>query len=305
MPPTAPLMIRQDSLGRWSAFGAGCFFGINSAVVKLGTLHGVSILTLLLTQYGCALVWFGIKSLRPWARDPSDTLRSLLRHRAHWVAGIASALTGLLYYAAIATTRPSIAALGLFQYPWILVVLAAVFDRERVTRRALGVVGLIGIGTILTLGTTASSLSILGLILSLFAAGAFATYLWSLQRIAPTPRAQWLVIGIATIITASLGVMHPQLLSPLTAMSLVFGVCSALCGLILTFELLSFAARQIAPTALAPWTTAELPVAVGLSWILWGPAPHVTQLLGLVLMVGSLVWLQYHAMRSLVNHSSR
>jgi drug/metabolite transporter (DMT)-like permease len=298
-------MIRRDSLGRWSAFGAGCFFGINSAVVKLGTLQGISIINLLLTQYVCALAWFGIKSLRTSAADSSGTLRNLLRHRSHWVAGIASALTGLLYYAAIALTRPSIAALGLFQYPWILLVLAAAFDREPVTRHTLGVVALIGIGTMLTLGTTAFPLSLLGLILSVLAAGAFATYLWSLQRMTTAPRAQLLVIGIATVITASFGVTHPQLLSRLTVMSLVFGGCSALFGLILTFELLSFAARQISATAMAPWTTTELPVAVGLSWILWGPPPHVAQIVGLVLMVGSLVWLQYHEIRSLTNHPSR
>ena len=282
----------HNNRGTWGALIAGCIFGINSIVVKIGTLHGVSILNILLCQYALALVWFNAKRLRQRSGHPPLSIHTLLKNPYNWVAGIAGGLTGLLYYAAIALTKPSIAALGLFQYPWMLVILGVLFYRERITFRVITITGLVWAGTILSMGLGPHRFNILGLLLSLLAAGTFAIYLWSLQRVSPSSTSQAFIVLVAAIITVIFALMHLKLLSRLTNAALFFGGLSAILGQVLTFELLSFAAKRISSTTMATLTTTELVVAVGLSWAIWGPSPHIEQILGLILMFSSIIWLK-------------
>ena len=44
---------------------------------------------------------------------------------------------------------------------------------------------------------------------------------------------------------------------------------------------------------MATLTTIELPVAMIISWILWGPLPNFMKILGLIITLVSIIWLVY------------
>ena len=50
---------------------------------------------------------------------------------------------------------------------------------------------------------------------------------------------------------------------------------------------------KVSSISMATLTTIELPVAMIISWILWGPLPNFMKILGLIITLVSIIWLVY------------
>lgn len=54
-----------------------------------------------------------------------------------------------------------------------------------------------------------------------------------------------------------------------------------------------FSTKRVSSISMATLTTIELPVAMIISWILWGPLPNFMKILGLIITLVSIICLVY------------
>ncbi|MDI9261098.1 DMT family transporter [Alicyclobacillus sendaiensis] len=280
----------SDTTGTWAAVCAGLIFGANSIVVKYANIYGVSVPLLAFYQYFFALIYFGLKLFRQ--RIPGTSL--LLRNPFNWVAGVAGASTGLFYYCSIRMTTPSVAALGLFQYPWIIFLLGLIFGHQRFLRKYIFNVLALWIGTLLLIGTKLNNEPVLGMLCGFIAGVSFAIYLFSLQYVSKHRSTQLFIIAISALIAFSVSFTQLHAWHSIFAwQNIIFGLVTSLMGQIVTFELLIFAGKRLHSTLLGTLTTTELPSAMILSWLIWGPPPSLLQICGLIIMVLAIVWMKF------------
>jgi drug/metabolite transporter (DMT)-like permease len=286
----------NHNLGATVSLLVGSIYGVNSIFVKIAHNKGVATFDLIIYQFAFAILWFGGKyfvSMNKMSTPFFKTYKSIIKNPYNWLAGITTVLTGLFYYSSIQLTDPSVASLGLFQYPWILLVIGVVINKEAIILKNMIAVFFIWLGTILLIGGSIESINILGLFYGFAAGASFATYLFSLQKISEHPITKTFIITIATLLALIFCVTHLDSISLFTKDAFIYGLIVAVLGQIISFELMSYAAKRISSMFLGTFTTTELPVAMILSWIIWGPSPNIRKLTGLVFMVFSIVWLKY------------
>jgi drug/metabolite transporter (DMT)-like permease len=209
-----------------AGFGTLAIFG------RLAEAAGLSIPTLLAFRFALAvpLVW-GYLAWRG---------RFRILHGRHLAIAFAlgafgyAAMSGLFLWG-VSLTNAGLAGILLYTYPAIVVVLAALFLDERVTRRTVGAVVLALAGVSLVSGAQPRGIDPLGVAVLLFAAVVYATYI-SVSRVIldeidaatltahvipaaagafvvygtvtgtlvlPTTPAQWgVIVGIASLATA-------------------------------------------------------------------------------------------------------
>lgn len=291
-------MIKKSNLGASLALLAGSVYGFNSIIVKMAHNTGITTFDLLFYQFGFAILWFGgrylvtIKSSYEF-KKPNGSLKVVFSNPYNWLGAITTVLTGLFYYSSIQLTDPSIASLGLFQYPWILFILGIIFNKDSIIVKNVLAIILLWVGTIMLIGSSTSNISLMGLIYGVAAGTSFAIYLFSLQKISNHPATKIFIIIIATIIASMFCLYNIEEISIFSKNALIYGFIAALLGQILTFELTVYAAKKIPSTILGALTTTELPVAMVLTWIIWGPSPTIFKLFGLIIMLFAILWLKY------------
>ncbi|KMN45655.1 DMT family transporter [Bacillus sp. LK2] len=289
----------NSRLGAWAALIAGIVFGVNSNVVKVANNTGLTTLDLLIYQFGFAILYFIGKFLFANKRNSiSQPYMSLIKNPYNWIAGITTVLTGLFYYNSIQLTDPSIASLGLFQYPWILFLFGILFNKELVVGKHIVAIILLWMGTFLLIGGTLAHVTVPGLLYGFAAGISFATNLFSLQKITDHPFTKVFIFLIATIMVLVFCFGQYEKLHLFTTDALSFGFITAILGQIVAFELLSYAAKNVSSVMMATLTTTELPVAMLLTWFIWGPIPNVMRISGLAIMVIAILWLKFEQSRS-------
>ena len=288
------------------ALMVGSIYGVNSIFVKIAHNKGISTFDLIIYQFAFAILWFGGKNLisRNKMNISFETYKSIFTNPYNWLAGITTVLTGLLYYFSIQLTDPSIASLGLFQYPWILLVIGAVINKEEIILKNVTAVFFIWLGTLLLIGGSIENMNISGAVYGFGAGASFAAYLFSLQKISKHPFTKTFIIIIAALLSAIFSVTNMDNITLFTKDAFFYGLMVAVLGQILTFELMSYAAKRISSMLLGTFSTTELPVAMILSWIIWGPSPNLRKIMGLVLMVFSILWLKYEQTKTTPNYCS-
>lgn len=290
----------NPTLGAWTALIAGIVFGVNSNVVKVANNTGLTTLDLLIYQFGFAMIYFISRFLFiDKGHNTTQPYMLLIHNPYNWIAGITTVATGLFYYSSIQITDPSIASLGLFQYPWILFLFGVWFNKERVAGKHIAAIALLWMGTLLLIGGTLAHITIPGLTFGLLAGISFATNLFSLQKITDHPFTKVFVFLIATIIALAFCLGQYEKLHLFTTNAILFGFITALLGQIIAFELLSYAAKNVSSVMMATLTTTELPVAMLLTWFIWGPFPNSVRVLGLATMVIAILWLKFEQSRSI------
>ncbi|ADC51504.1 drug/metabolite transporter (DMT) superfamily protein [Alkalihalophilus pseudofirmus OF4] len=279
--------------GAWAALIAGVVFGVNSNIVKVANNTGLTTLDLLIYQFGFAILYFFIRYLFVNKKHNDLPSRVLIMNPFNWIAGITTVLTGLFYYNSIQLTDPSIASLGLFQYPWILFLFGIVFAKEKVVHKHIIAILCLWLGTILLIGGTLENMTLAGMLYGIAAGVSFATYLFSLQKITNHSFTKVFIFLIAAIIVLFFCLGQYDQLNLFTFDALLFGVVTAILGQILVFELLSYAAKNVSSVLMATLTTTELPVAMLLTWFIWGPMPNFIRITGLSIMVTAILWLKF------------
>lgn len=281
------------TLGTWAAISAGVIYGVNSNVVKVAGNLGLTTLDLIVYQFGFSIIYFLIKFIvTNKTIVTKHTWIELITNKYNLLAGITAVAVGMFYYNSIQITDPSIASLGLFQYPWILFLLGVMFNKEHITAKNIVAIILIAVGTFMLIGGSFANVSIQGLILGLFAGVSFAVYLFSLQKITDHSFTKVIVFVIATLTALVFCLINYRELNLFTVNALSYGLITAILGQILSFELLSYAAKKINSALLATLPTTELPVAMLLTWCIWGPMPNVLQILGMLVMLFAIIWLK-------------
>lgn len=295
----------NSTLGAWAALFAGIVFGLNSNIVKSANNWGLTTLDLLIYQFGFAVIYFiGKYLLINNRKNKSLPLTILYKNPYNWIAGLTTVLTGLLYYSSIQLTDPSIGSLGLFQYPWILFLLGIVINKEKVNGKHISAIVLLLIGTLLLIDGTVGYITLPGILYGFGAGISFAGYLFSLQKINDHPFTKAFIFIIATIIVLIFCLSQYRYLHLFSIKALSFGLLTAILGQILTFELLSYAAKNVSSVIMATFTTVELPVAMLLSWFIWGPYPNFTRICGLATMLIAIIWLKYDQSNTVVKYSN-
>lgn len=159
-------------------------FGAMAIFARVAYAGGADVGGALLLRFAiAALVLLVIVQIRqlPWP-DPA-TLAKLAA-----MGGIGYVGMSWCYFAALNYVPASLVALLLYTYPTIVTLLAAIFLRERITRRKLGALLVCGLGTVLTIGPNllqnftvnpaqAGGVSLIGVGFGLAAALIYAVYI--------------------------------------------------------------------------------------------------------------------------------
>lgn len=108
---------------------------------------------------------------------------------------------------------------------------------------------------------------------------------------------------ITTVITLVFCLGQFRELNIFTIDALRFGLITAILGQIASFELLSYAAKKVSSVTMDTLTTTELPVAMLLTWLIWGPFPNVVRVSILTIMVIAILCLTFEQSRFVVYSS--
>ncbi|HDV6250113.1 TPA: EamA family transporter, partial [Staphylococcus pseudintermedius] len=217
----------------------------------------------------------------------------IFKNPFNYIAGITTALTGVCYYSSIKLTNPSIASLGLFQFPWILFLLGVIFNKENFNYKHILSITSLWIGSFILIGANITQISFLGCLWGLFAGVSFATNMFTLPKTTSHDFIKVYIFGIAVITALFCSMFYIQEISLFTTNTIFYGSTIAILGQIITFELLMFSTKRISSISMATLTTIELPVAMIISWILWGPLPNFMKIFGLIITLVSIIWLVY------------
>ncbi|WP_246117220.1 EamA family transporter [Shouchella miscanthi] len=144
----------------------------------------------------------------------------------------------------------------------------------------------------LLVSASLQEITFLGSLTGILAGISFAAYLFSLRYVSHHKYTKPFVFLIATMIALLIIIFNRSSINILSLEALLFGMITATLGQIITFELLSFAAKNSRPVIMAALTTVELPVAMVVTWIIWGPFPSLIKYIGLIIMVVSVIWLK-------------
>ena len=263
-------------IGGLAALLVGISFGFNSNIVKMANINGVKTINIIIYQFVIGLIYFIIRYLISKSSYKSITF-DIFKNPYNYIAGITTALTGICYYSSIKLTNPSVASLGLFQFPWILFLLGIVFNKEKFNYKHILSIVLLWIGSFILIGANIRQINFVGCLWGLAAGISFATNMFTLP--------------IATTLFCS--IFYIQDISLFTINTVTYGTIIAILGQIITFELLMFSTKRVSSIGMATLTTRELPVAMVVSWTLWGPLPNFLKVSGLIITLLAIIWLIY------------
>ncbi|MDT0714512.1 DMT family transporter [Staphylococcus epidermidis] len=279
-------------IGGTAALLVGILFGFNSNIVKMANVNGVETINIILYQLVIGLVYFLIRYLISNSTHKNFT-SNIFKNPFNYIAGITTALTGICYYSSIKLTNPSIASLGLFQFPWILFLLGVIFNKEKFNYKHILSIILLWIGSFILIGANITQISFLGCLWGLFAGVSFATNMFTLPKTTNHEFIKVYILAIAVITALFCSVFYIKEISLLKTNVIFYGTIIAILGQIITFELLMFSTKRVSSISMATLTTIELPVAMIVSWVLWGPLPNFMKILGLIITLVSIIWLVY------------
>lgn len=166
--------------------GSAAAFGTMPVCARVAYRSGAEPVSLLAVRFAVAAVL--LVALRavtarsggagPWPRG--RTLAALLA-----LGGVVYTVQALSFFRALELAPAALVAILLYLFPGIVVVLAAVFLRERPTAAVVGCLLLAAVGVGLTVGPIRGEVAPLGLVLGVFSAVCYATYIVLSSRVVP------------------------------------------------------------------------------------------------------------------------
>ncbi|MFC0561543.1 DMT family transporter [Halalkalibacter alkalisediminis] len=283
---------KKYTYGAWAALIAGLTFGVNSIIVKFANNAGLHTFDLLVFQMVIPLVYFTIRSKISTSNNSNLEKNSILGNIYNWVAGLTVVATSLFYYIAIQEMDPSLASIGLFQYPWLFILIGFLIYGHKINKIQLVSMAILWLGSMLLVSASFQEITLLGAISGILAGLSFAGYLFSLRYVSNHKNTKPFIFLIATVIAIVIILFNISSINIFSLNALLFGTVTAALGQIITFELLSFAAKNTRPVIMAALTTVELPVAMVVTWVIWGPYPTLIKYIGLFIMIGAVIWMK-------------
>lgn len=284
----------------------GISYGVLSTLVVKAYGQGYSLGEVVGSQLlaGFVLAWALVFGLRMMKRRRSNQVLRMQAtaqaeaQRLSWkqritllLAGMPTAVTGLLYYESLRTISNSLAILLLFQFTWMGVVIQAISSRKRpggIT--ILTLVVLFG-GTLLAAGVTQEGLGHLdgkGVMFGLLSAVSYTLFIMVSGKAVPnaqaTTRSAWMITGGLLLACA---LFPPQFLidGTIAGKLLLFGALLGFFGAFLPPLLLTYGVPHIGGGMAGILGAAELPVAVSLSSIVLHEVVTPMQWFGIALVL--------------------
>ncbi|WP_027084675.1 EamA family transporter [Cohnella panacarvi] len=283
-------------------------YGILSTIVVKAYDHGYSLGEVVGSQLltGCLLAWALVGALRLMKRRrsnrhvrgetavPAETRGLTWKQRVTLLlAGMPTAITGLLYYESLRTISNSLAILLLFQFTWMGVVIQAIHTRKRPSGTTLLTLAVLFGGTLLAAGITegAGHLNGKGVVYGLLSAASYTIFIIVSGKAVPhakaTTRSAWMITGGLLLVFV---LFPPHFLTDGTIVGplLLFGALLGFFGAFLPPLLFTYGVPHIGGGMAGILGAAELPVAVSLSAIVLGEDVSAIRWLGIALVLAGV-----------------
>ncbi len=274
-----------------AALGAAAL-GAEGIAAKLAYAGGANILTTLALRFWLAAIIFGLimVALRlQWHMDRPTLGRVVI------LALGGQATTVLLLFYAFQRIPAAVAILFFYIYPVVVVILAAIFLHETLTRARIGALGLTLAGLLVILGFPMDSLDPRGVAAALLAALSNGVFLIGqaslLKRLEPLTLNAWTMLVIAPVfLLLALATGSFKLAFDSRAgLAILF---LALVCTVFAYLAVALSLKYIGASRVAIISTLEPAVTAALGFLLLGERLHPYQLLGGVLILAGVTWQQ-------------
>ncbi len=268
---------------------AGVAFSISPILIQVAYSHGAAVSGVLAWRYlAAALLLVGIAGRKVFHVPVRAALGAFV------LGAVVYALDSALFYGSLERTSAPLASLVHYAHLVLVVGVAAMIGRERLTRRRL--LALAGIlGGVALVGGAAANPDLVGVGMALGSAAAYAIYVLLSDRLLrdadPMALAAYLTTGATTSFFVAGGVLGslgtvggPTGLVCLTVAALVgsvFAVTSFLKGV-----------RLVGPSTASLLVTVEVPVTIALAAVVLKQHLAPAQLTGAGLVVAAIVGMQ-------------
>ncbi|GAB7386740.1 DMT family transporter [Bacillaceae bacterium] len=270
-------------------------YGFLPAFVKFAYEEGYSLGEITGSQmfFGFLLMWGIVFFHRALGKKKHGMKTPLTREKVLKCIALGSCagLTGILYYGALRYLPASVGIVLLFQFSWIGVLMEAALVKKRPAPEQLAALALLVGGTLLAAEVwTAkfSGFSWLGVLLGFLSAFTYAVFLLGSGRVAvevsPWLRSAWIVTG--SMLSVFL-VFPPRFLltGALTESLAVWAFLLALFGAVIPTVCFALGAPHIQGGLVAILGSAELPMAVLVSWVVLRESVSWLQWAGVLLIL--------------------
>lgn len=278
--------------------GAGSF-GILSTFVKkayekgmtLGEVTGVQII------FGTVILWTLYLSLRLF----SNKQLTEYPRRSSWVrmliSGTSTGLVSILYYKCVQLVPASLAIVLLMQYIWISPLIELLIFRTKPKKRDMLSIAIVLIATVLATGLLEKGLtdiSLTGLLFGFLAAIAYSAFIIVNGRVAndyhPVQKSAILVTGSCILICT---LFTPTYLfdGHLGNNFWHFGLILSLFGTVVPPLLFAYGIPKTGIPLAGILSTAELPVATCMSFLVLHESVSSLQWIGVLSIVVTVIWL--------------
>jgi len=283
---------------------AASSYGILSTIVKLAMQAGFTTAEAITSQY---LFGFGLALILFIATQRSLPVLSKSGMMTLFMAGLLTAITGIVYGQSLNYLPASLAVVMLFQFTWIGLLIDCIIKKRLLSR--LEVISLIFLfsGTILAAGILDVDLSQIawqGWGLGFAAAVSFASFLQVNSRhvTGVTTIGRTFILATVALIIISI-FQSPEILwnGQLGAGLWKFGIVLGLFGIILPILLFSLAASKVGGALVSILSAMELPVAIIVSVVVLNEALTLLQVGGIVLVLIGIILPSYFASKRLPN----
>lgn len=268
---------------------AGVAFSVSPVLVQVAYRHGAAVTGVLAWRYLLAAVVLALVARRRLRRVPP---RAALAAFAMGVVVYAS--DSFLFFASLERTSAPLASLVHYAHLAIVVGVAALAGRERLSRRRLVALAAIFAG-VAFVGGGAANPDPLGIGLALASAVAYAVYILLSDRLLRDADP----IGLTAILTAGVAVTFLAVGGAGGSLDQVGGViglaclaAAALVGSVVAVTSFLGGVRLVGPGKASLLVTVEVPVTIALAAVVLGQHLTAAQLLGAASVVSAIVVLQ-------------
>src|SRR3954454_18950800 len=280
--------------GTLFSLAAGVAYSVSPILIQVAYSHGAAVSGVLAWRYlAAALLLVGL------AGSKMLTIPVRAAAGAFVLGAVVYALDSALFFGALERTSAPLASLVHYAHLVLVVGVAAMIGRERLTRRRL--VALVGIfGGVALVGGAAASPDGLGIAMALGSAGAYAVYILLSDRLLrdadPIALAAYLTGGAATSFFVAGGLLG-SLGTVGGAAGLACLVGAALIGSVFAVTSFLKGVRLVGPSTASLLVTVEVPVTIALAAVVLKQHLTPAQLAGAGLVVAAIVTMQLRRRR--------
>jgi len=275
--------------GTLLSLAAGVAFSVSPILIQVAYSHGAAVSGVLAWRYlAAALLLVGLAGRKMLTVPPRAAVGAFV------LGAVVYALDSALFFGALERTSAPLASLVHYAHLVLVVGVAAMIGRERLTRRRL--LALAGIfGGVALVGGAAVNPDLLGLAMALGAGAAYAVYILLSDRLLrntdPLALAAYLTAGAATsflVVGGALG----SLGTVGGSSGLICLAAAALVGSVFAVTSFLEGVRLVGPSTASLLVTVEVPVTIALAAIVLKQHLTPTQFVGAGLVVAAIVTMQ-------------